>query len=206
MRLNKKLYLSLICLLTFLICSISGCIPNTDDDFVFDNKYNAEIIGIGENSDDYDWSVFFTEKFWSESRTLGCRYKNEDYVPGDPEWLEYIEDTTSPRSRTYIISNRQEFDETFAEDCFSDYKELDYEKYMLVVYMSKGFYHKGTALRRVELEDKHLTIEYYVKKEKTNTSIFNKHYLNTPAPGRLWIVVKMDKLDVDTAEIVSRNL
>lgn len=93
------------------------------------SKYNATLIS---NADD-----IINPNFLEQNRVSGAFYPNPDYEEGvDSPDERYIFDESSPGSRTFIITEKSQFDDIFDEDKFS----IDLTDKMAILYIFADVY------------------------------------------------------------------
>ena len=153
-KVSKMLFriLPMILILTFLTALTVACRGEA-------SKYHAELYGIGYDD--------MTAEFAESNRTYGTYYKDADG--------ETIKDTDSPRTRTHIISNEDEFAAVF----INFPADVDLGKQMIVMYMSTVSNNRACRLKKLTLDDGKLEI--------TLTR---------------FLAVVMDKADVDSVEFI----
>ena len=163
----------------------------------FTLPYNAEIITsvfVTDNhivplNDDY-----FTESFWKESIISTVTYYNEDYDINDENSIDYIRYPDAPAEIIKIVDTQEEYEQTFTHQ-----EDIDFENNMLIVWIFYSFSKDYYNLTKIVKEDKKLKIEYI----ETRIGYFFVH--NCSEPMRRYIVISMDKLDVDTVEFIKRK-
>jgi len=159
-----------------MLCACDG---GTDDEVVFDNKYNAVLFSssLDRLNDDYI----------AENST---KYSDDKYVnQSDPRPTELIK----------IINNEQDFQTAFK----SFPTEIDFAEEMLVLYfftappaVSAGgtkFYEN--RLIKTDFADGILKIEVESK------SVFDDSMPRTLRPEQQCFIIKMDKLNVDETSL-----
>lgn len=187
MKIKKLLSVLTACLLMTVICS--GC---TREPKLPEVAYNARIIADFAGSERKfipDIKLGFTEKFWTEN--LVCvSYLNEDYDPNLPGSKKYLFDKTLPEEITHIVTSEEEYRKIYDKE-HADGNPVDFEKEMLIVYVYAGGNGTKHYLWEVTLDDKELLIKYK-QRIVTNDVVTN--------PKRSILVIKMDKLDIETVE------
>jgi hypothetical protein len=134
----------------------------------------------------------YNEDFLKANRTYGAIYWNGDRDPDDWEKnLEY--DETSPKDRTYIITEKAWLDEIL-----SVYPDVDFEKEMIVMYGFTSTSGRAVKITSVTLDNKNLKIEF-----KFVAGI--PGYKDAKMPETEFLVLRMDKLDIDTVEFTLLN-
>lgn len=79
-----------------LLCFFIGC---------FNRKYNAKMY-----SKSNDW---IKKDFLEDNKVMGAYYFNPDYIEGNNDVEEGYYDDSSPRSRTFIITEEETFHQIF---------------------------------------------------------------------------------------------
>ena len=95
-----------------------------------------------------------------------------------------------PESRTFIVTDRKNFERIFADD-FSEF-EIDFDSEMLIVYTFTTYYVLPAKIADIEWKEKTLTVNYNIELIPGAGS--------ARAPFQRWLVVKLDKLDITTVE------
>lgn len=95
-----------------------------------------------------------------------------------------------PESRTFIITDRKNFEKIIIDD-FSEF-EVDFDKEMLIVYTFAIEYVLPAKIANVELNDKTLTVNYNIE--------LTRGELSARAPYQRWFIVKLDKLDITSVK------
>lgn len=185
----KKIYAFLLLFIIItgvLLTGISCALP-----------YNAEIVTSVFVTDNHIVPLdddYFTESFWKESIISTVTYYNEDYDINDENSIDYIRYPDAPAEIIKIVDTQEEYEQTFTHQ-----EDIDFENNMLIVWVFRSFNQYTYNLKKVVQEDKKLNIEY----TEENTGCFFAH--NASAPMRAYIVISMDKLDVDTVEFTERK-
>lgn len=123
--------------------------------------------------------IVFSESFLAETAVLTRNTKPEE---GDPEAL--------PKERIILIDEQSEFDAAFVECPF----EVDLETEMIVVYTFSFLYSRPTLIKNVSFSDGTLSLELTNKRAKWGAG-------DTCMPYQRYVVVKLDKLDVDEVKV-----
>ncbi len=151
-------------------------------------KYNAVIYS---NSDEW-----IQTSFRESNKVKGAYYKNPDYVEGSDDSIErYYTDETSPKDRTFIVDNQEEFDKIFVKNI--DELKVDFSKRMIVAYTFNSVYHRNNKLVNFVLEGDKLTITYEMEKRPGVG--------DASMPFQRWFVVVLDKLDVNSVVFVEKK-
>ncbi len=144
-------------------------------------RYNAVMFG-----DIYENRTWLNDEFYENNLT----YDSYSSVIGD-----YVKDETYPPYRTKIIVDNAEFDTVFKE--FP--AEVDFEKTMIVMHCfttaSSGKY----EIKSISVDEQTLIVRYKHPASKGKTPP------NASNPLAKWVIVTMDKLDIETAEFIFGN-
>ena len=164
----------IICTALFLVLALFAC---------GGNKYNAALYNNAN-----EW---IKADFLKANMTYGAYYKNEDYDENDESSLEYLQDKTSPPSRTVIVADKQSFDEIFDE--FP--AEIDFSTQTVCLYFFTAYNPRPYILKGVKLDADTLKIELSQKKSKR---------LDGTAPTQKCVAVKVDKTNIKTVTFNQR--
>ena len=151
------------------LCAFAGC------ETTVMRQFNAR--GIAHLSE-------FKEDFLEANRIYGDHYLNENG--------EWVSDKTSPRHRTYIITDKARLDEVF-----SVCPDIDFEKEMVVMY-AFCCPSDGIKFTSITLDNKILKIKFKYKKGKPG-------YKTGIPPKTAFLRLLMDKLDITTVEFTLLN-
>lgn len=162
--------LPMILILTFVTAVTVACRGEA-------NKYHAELYHL-KYAD-------MTAEFAESNRTYGTYYEDADG--------ETIKDTDSPRTRTRIIGNEDEFAAVF----INFPADVDLEKQMIVMYMSTVSNNRACRLKKLTLDDGKLEITFKVQPVKPGIK-------DSTMPGTRFIAVVMDKADVESVEFIQK--
>jgi len=128
-----------------------------------------------------DGSLKYKEDFLKANMTYGDHHWNGDVDEG----------LTLPKFRTFIITEKVQLDEIF-----SVCPEIDFEKEMVVMYAYTGINNRQRIITSITLNNKILEIEFKIVERESN---------DTSVPQTRFIVIKIDKLDIDTVEFTLLN-
>lgn len=148
--------------------------------------FHAEIIGNGTVS---DWAIvpqslgYFTDSFWKDNTIGGVEYLIETSE-------EVFYDDVSPTYRLHIVTDQELYDSIFIEA-----REIDFENTMLLVYMCGTINNRLSVINSIKYQDKILSVNFTQEKGKPG-------YKDTCAPKRRFLVLKMDKLDIEEVVFV----
>ncbi len=170
MKVLKSLFriLAIIFILAFATAAIVACSGDV-------NKYHAELYSIGYAD--------LNDEFLESNRTYGTYYEGADG--------KTIKDTDSPRTRTRIIGNEDEFAAVF----INFPADVDLEKQMIVMYMSTVSNNRACRLKKLTLDNGKLEITFKVQPVKPGI-------MDSTMPGTRFIAVVMDKADVDSVDFI----
>lgn len=174
---NKKV-LKFAVLGATLVCLL-GCAAGVLTACDEAKKYHAEFYD--------DVEEFMNDEFLKENRVGNAYYPNEYYIEGVNERFTY--DETSPRTRTFIVTDEEEFAKMF--DSFP--AEIDFASQMLVVYMFRVINGRPHHMRKLKVEDGKLSIR--IKEENCNSD-------DTTMPGRKCVAIVMDKTEAMSVEFI----
>lgn len=115
--------------------------------------------------------------------------RNVYYSQSDSDEKFFSDDETYPESRTFIIENLKEYNKIFnnIEDL-----NVDFDKQVLIVYTFRATDHRNLKLISVNLQDKILKITF--------ETIFKSGTGDTSTPYQRWIVIKLDKVEMEAVE------
>ncbi len=136
------------------------------------NLYHAKVI-----NDNYE----FNEDFVMNNRTLGALYKRDGH---------YIKAENVPKERMIIINNENDF-----KYAFKKFEEIDMNKEMIVMHAFTTAGNSEYEVVNIKISEKKLIVEYTDKKNRLEEP-------NASQPDTKWVIVKMDKLDVDCVDFV----
>ena len=140
-------------------------------------KFDAKIVDTG---------FTFKEDFFKANMTYGAYYTDENGKD--------VRDKTSPEYRTFMITEKTQLDEVF-----SVFPGIDLKKEMLVMYAYTSYYNgRRQKITSIKVDQKKLKIKFrYVYKRP-----FIK---DASAPQHRFLVIRMDKLNIDTVEFKLLN-
>ncbi len=168
----KKLLISLLLLISCMF-ALAGC----------GNQYNATLTYTR-----YDGlKGYINESFLEENKIYGACYETYSEENG----TEYVrlKDETFPRTRTFIIKTKKEFDNIFIEN--PQELNIDFENQILIIHTDTTLYNRPIKLQTVKADDNILTI-----KMKMNDG---KHGVGSASmPCQIYLFVVMDKVDITT--------
>ena len=107
---------------------------------------------------------------------------NRDAGISDPDAL--------PSSRTILIDDQAEFDAAFVKCPF----DIDLETEMIVVYTLTFINRRETKIKNVSFSDGTLSLELTNKRAKWGAK-------DTCMPYQRYVIIKLDKLDVDEVKV-----
>lgn len=140
-------------------------------------------------------------EFIDQNRIYKGEYRNPDYYgegletddEKDLNNYEYLPDTTSPESRTFIITDRETFDSIYVENAL----EVNFDKQMVILYLHLK--HSGRLIYfidKIEVDDERVATIYYKKKSDNSGKkggVLRRQRCTT---------VVMKKIDVTSVEFV----
>ncbi len=125
--------------------------------------------------------IVFTESFRIQTMVKGALNGYE---------AEGLDPETLPETRTVLIDEKDEFDAAFVACPF----EVDLEKEMIVVYVISFTNSRPTVIKKVSFTDGVLSIKMENKRAKWGVK-------DACMPYQRYVVVKLDKLDVDEVKV-----
>ena len=152
------------------------------------------IFSTSCSSEKFDATLYNQTKEWvkedflKENRVKGY-YLNENYVEGVSDVSDkYIKDTESPSSRTFIISNKDEFNRIFSKTQI----DVDFEKEIVILYIFSDVNpSRNYNLKEIKQQNTNLTVQIELEKsEKDDSTMLYQRCL----------VLKMRKVDIDCVE------
>lgn len=143
--------------------------------------YNAVMYG-----EIYTNRTWLQDEFYEANLTSGSWSSVQE---------EYVSSEAYPPTRTRIITNSAEYNEVFK----SFPVDVDFEKTMIVMHCFTTASSGNYEIKNIILDEQSLTINYKhpVSKGKTPP--------NASKPLTKWVIVMMDKLDIETVEFVFGN-
>ena len=95
-----------------------------------------------------------------------------------------------PKTRTFIVDSQQEYEQIF--NAQAEVLNVNFDTQMLVVYTFSTVYHRNKEITDLHTANGVLTVTYEMEKDKPDVT-------DASMPYQRWFVVKLDKLEVDTA-------
>ena len=130
-----------------------------------------------------DW---IDEAFLKENRISGAYYRNEkytDYYGSEPKYIEYPDE---PKTRSFIITEKEEYDKIFTQSPI----EVDFENEMAILYTSSDT-NPGTReyhVKTIDIVDGALTVGIRVE---------SSDKLDSVQPYQRWFVLIMKKMEIN---------
>jgi len=140
--------------------------------------YNAVMYG-----NVYEVKSWLNDDFYEENLTYGSWSSIKK---------DYVKDESVPQYRTLIITGQNQLDEIFKE--FPT--EIYFDKDMVLMHCFTTASSSEYEIANITLNDQTLCIRYKHPVSKGRTPP------NASMPLTKWVVVKMDKLDIATAEFI----
>ena len=167
----------LVCALLFSFVSCVRYHAEAEDVAVFyyEDRSKKTYVGQGLTK-----QSVFQESFLSETMVSG--EWNRDAGISDPGAL--------PSSRTILIDDQAEFDAAFVKCPF----DIDLETEMIVVYTLTFINRRETKIKNVSFSDGTLSLELTNKRAKWGAK-------DTCMPYQRYVIIKLDKLDVDEVKV-----
>jgi len=131
--------------------------------------YHAVVVESG---------LSFQPDFLKNNMTYGAYYYDDNG--------ELVSDRTSPGTRTYIITNQDEFDEVFIS-----FPQIDFDKEMILLYCYTTENTNQRHIKSVELDGGILKIGFSPDRDTTGIPPFFQRRI---------LVVKIDEIEIETVE------
>ena len=171
-----KRIISIVMVLLIVLGLFTGCLGN---------KYNARMYSKAKD--------VMLSSFLEDNRVRGVDYPNPDYVEDAEELVDkYLYDETSPKSRTFTITDVETFDSIFQKDKI----EVDFSKEVVYLYIFADCSPREYVIDDISVEDEKTTI--YFKLTKSNKK-------DTVQIYQRCLVVIMDKNDTSEVEFVENR-
>lgn len=147
------------------------------------DTYNAELFNDAEQ-----WIL---DDFLQKNR-VKAYYLNENYDENNEQSERYIYDETAPLTRTFIITDDTAFDKIFQKDAFA----VDFANELLLLYIHPKIYPgRNYSLKKIAVEGKKVSVSVEIEKRNVNDAAM---------PAQNCLLVKMDKIEVDSAEFIEQ--
>jgi hypothetical protein len=147
------------------------------------NNYNVAL--------DSNANQWISNDFLKENMVKSAFYINEDYIEGESDPSDkYIQDTTSPSSRTYIITEEDKFTEIFTEYDST----INFDEKMVILYIFANEYpNRNYKVDKITFNNQMLNINLKLDKKNVN---------DATAPFQRCLMIILDKLDVEKVKFV----
>ena len=134
----------------------TGCSNNKNNGNV-DTEIDSQSIEFYSKAKDW-----VDEGFLKKNRVRGY-YRNENYIEGvNDDIPKFIKDTTSPSSRFFIITDKNEYNRIFTKTEI----DVNFEKEIVILYIFSDIYLRNYELKRLELNDEILTVEVKMERRR----------------------------------------
>lgn len=107
---------------------------------------------------------------------------------------DYIRDNNYPFSRTKILQTEGEYEIVFQEFPI----DIDFENTTIVMYCFTTVSGSSYEIENISINEKKLSIQYSAVQSE-------KHPPDASMPLSKWIIVTLDKSDIETAEFIYNN-
>lgn len=138
----------------------------------------------------YNAKLYNAENRINNDFAINNLIRNVYYSQSDSDEKFFSDDETYPESRTFIIENLEEYNKIFNNNI--EDLNVDFNKQMLIVYTFRATDHRNLKLISVNLQDKLLKITF--------ETIFESGTGDTSTPYQRWIVIKLDKVEMESIE------
>lgn len=127
--------------------------------------------------------------FLDDNKVYGAYYVNPACLEDSDEYIsEYYQDKESPKTRTFLIKDKETYKEIFYDDALN----VNFEKEMLVLHIFTKHHPRGYNLKEIRVQDDTLEIDIKVDSSRRADAV---------RPGQSFVVIKMKKLDVSNVEV-----
>lgn len=107
------------------------------------------------------------ESFLAQNRVSGAYYTNEKYTDPHGSEPKYIKYPGEPKTRTFIISNREEYDKIFTASPI----RVDFEKKMVILHTCADVSLREYNIKELVVSDKALTVKVKQVYKDVNDSV-----------------------------------
>lgn len=156
--------------------------------------YNAVMFGSV-----YENRTWLKDEFYEDNLTYGAWSSlMKTYKDGEDEPLlgGYIKDAAYPKYRTKIIASKKEFAAIFK--AFP--QEVDFDQKMVLIHCFTTASSSSYEISSIVFEEQKVIVNYKTPKKKGITPP------NASMPLTKWVIVVMDKLNIETAEFIFGNI
>ncbi len=160
----------ILCAVMLVICMLLGCSCNLGA-----YQYHISVVREGYT---------MREEWKTANSTYGAYYR-VDLPEGG--W-DAVDDTTSPKTRTYLILNEEELNEGF-----SVFPTVDFENQMVIVHFYTDIYSRKQKIDYAKLDGELLDIRFSI--------VSNHGRGDASMPGTRSLILIMDKLAVREVKI-----
>lgn len=143
--------------------------------------YNAVMYG-----EIYTNRTWLQDEFYEDNLTRGSWSSVQEV---------YVNDEAYPSTRTRIIADSAEYSKVFKEFPI----EVDFEKTMIVIHCFTTASSGNYEIKSISVEEQTLIVRYKHPASKGKTPP------NASKPLTKWVIVTMDKLEIETVEFVFGN-
>jgi len=172
----KATLITILALIPLILGIFTGCSVS---------KYNARMYSKAND--------LVLSSFLEDNKVRGACYPNPDYVEDAEELVdEYLYDETSPKSRTFTITDVETFDSIFQKDKI----EVDFSKEVVYLYIFADMSPREYLLDDISVEDGKTTIYFKLAPSEKNDAV--------QAYQRCLVVI-MDKNDTCEVEFVKNR-
>lgn len=170
----KKIFLS--CILTILLIACVGCSGN---------QYNAVLFSNAE--------TWLSDDFLKENR-VKAYYPNENYIEGESVSADkYIYEENAPTSKTFIITEKSEFDVISPKYPST----VDFERKIVILYIFSDIYpNREYHLDKIDLQEQTLSVYYKLEKKQGNDAV---------APYQRCLMVIIDRVEIKTVNFFAQK-
>lgn len=152
--------------------------------------FMSSLIMMGCSNLSYNAKLYNADNWINNDFADNNLIRNVYYSRSDSDEKFFSDDETYPESRIFIIEDLEEHNTIFNNDI--EDLNVDFNKQVLILYTFRAINHRNLKLTSVNLQDKILKITY--------ETIFKSGTGDTSTPYQRWIVIKLDKVEMEAVE------
>ena len=127
-----------------------------------------------------DW---LDNAFLEENKISTAYYRNPDFTDIHASEPKYIKYPDEPKTRTFIITEKEEYDRIFTKSPV----EVDFEKEMVILYTCTDVSPREYNLKKMDVNDGVLIAKIKLEHRNVNDSVM---------PYQRWFVLVMKKMEI----------
>lgn len=152
--------------------------------------FMSSLFMMGCNHSSYNAKLYDASNWINNDFADNNLIRNVYYSQSDSDEKFFLDDETYPESRTFIIENLEEYNKIFNNNV--EDLNVDFNKQVLIVYTFRSTDHRNLKLISANLQDKILEITF--------ETIFKSGTGDTSTPYQRWMVIKLDKVEIESVE------